>query len=331
MDTTTRFTVESADEGRLDSLLARHLDLSRTQAATLIANGRVRVDARAEKASFRPERGALVVVQVPVEPAARTITPEDIPLSVLYEDEELLVVDKPAGMVVHPAPGNWTGTLVNALRGRGQALAESADAGRAGLVHRLDKDTSGLIVVAKTERAHRVLGKAIADRRVSRRYAALSWGHLSGDRLTVDRPIARDAGDRKRMAIAIGGRASRTDFFRLARFDSTDLLRAHLHSGRTHQIRVHLASVGHPVVGDEVYGGGRGREASRANASLPPRRQFLHAAWLVFQHPSSGERMDFRSPLPTDLSACLTATSAMPDLIAHANPLEYLDFYRVTD
>ena len=197
VDTTTRFTVESADEGRLDSLLARHLDLSRTQAATLIANGRVRVDARAEKASFRPERGALVVVQVPVEPAARTITPEDIPLSVLYEDEELLVVDKPAGMVVHPAPGNWTGTLVNALRGRGQALAESADAGRAGLVHRLDKDTSGLIVVAKTERAHRVLGKAIADRRVSRRYAALSWGHLSGDRLTVDRPIARDAGDRK--------------------------------------------------------------------------------------------------------------------------------------
>jgi 23S rRNA pseudouridine1911/1915/1917 synthase len=329
VDRTSRFTVEAADEGRLDTLIARRLDVSRTQAATLIATGRVRVDTRAEKASFRPERGAEVEVEFPVAAATRRVAPEDIPLTVVYEDDALMVVDKPAGMVVHPAPGNWSGTLVNALRGRGQPLAEGSDATRAGLVHRLDKDTSGLIVIAKTERAHRVLGKAIADRRISRRYAALSWGHITGDTLTVDRPIARDPADRKRMAVALAGRASRTDFYRLARFESCDLLRAHLHSGRTHQIRVHLASLGHPVVGDEIYGGGGVRAATRYKVSLPLQRQFLHAAWLVFEHPSSGERMDFRSPLPEDLRASLITASAMPDLIAHPDPLEYLDFYRV--
>ena len=325
MDTTRRFTVDVVDDGRLDTLVARRLDLSRTQAATLIASGRVQVDARAEKASFRPVPGSEVVVDMPLAPAERSVLPEQIPLVVVHEDADLLVVDKPAGMVVHPAPGNWTGTLVNALRGRGQDLAEGSGDVRAGLVHRLDKDTSGLIVVAKTERAHRVLGKAIAERRVSRRYAALSRGHLTADRLTVDRPIARDPNDRKRMAVSVAGRASRTDFFRLARFESCDLLRAHLHSGRTHQIRVHLASIGHPVLGDETYGTGD----ERRFMALPRRRQFLHAAWLVFQHPTSGALMDFRSPLPKELREALTAVAAMPDLIAHPDPLEYLDFYRV--
>jgi 23S rRNA pseudouridine1911/1915/1917 synthase len=192
-------------------------------------------------------------------------------------------------------------------------------------VHRLDKDTSGLIVVAKTDRAHRVLGKAIAERRVSRRYAALSWGHLAGDTLTVDRPIARDTGDRRRMAIALAGRSARTDFVRLARFESCDLLRAHLHSGRTHQIRVHLASIGHGVVGDETYGG----TAARRMVGLPPKRHFLHAAWLVFKHPVTGEIMDFRSPLPEDLRESLVSVSGMDELIAHPDPLEYLGFYRV--
>ena len=329
MDTTTRrFTVEPGDDGRLDTLLARRLDLSRTQAAALIDTGRVRVDARAEKASFRPEFGAEVVVEMPAGPLPRTVIPEDIPISVIFEDDELMVVDKPAGMVVHPAPGNWSGTLVNALRGRGQSLAEGGDETRAGLVHRLDKDTSGLIVVAKTERAHRILGKAITDRRVSRRYAALVSGHLAGDTLTVDRPIARDPNDRKRMAIVPAGRASRTDFYRLARFESCDLLRAHLHSGRTHQIRVHLASIGHPVVGDEVYGRPTA-SGPQVEGRLARGRQFLHAAWLVFQHPSSGERMDFRSPLPDDLRQSLIAMWGAPELIAHPDPLDYLGFYRV--
>jgi 23S rRNA pseudouridine1911/1915/1917 synthase len=234
-------------------------------------------------------------------------------------------VDKPAVMVVHPAPGNWTGTLVNALKGRGGSLAEGPGAERAGLVHRLDKDTSGLIVVARTDRALRVLGKAIAERRVARRYAVLSWGHIERDLLRVDRPIARDPNDRKRMAVTLAGRAARTDFHRLARFEQCDLLRAHLHSGRTHQIRVHLASVGHPVVGDDAYGGG----GARRLMELPPRRHFLHAAWLVFKHPVTGELLDFRSKLPDDLRRSLMAASEMADLIAHPDPLEYLGFYRV--
>jgi 23S rRNA pseudouridine1911/1915/1917 synthase len=324
VDRTRRFTVDAGDDGRLDTLVARRLDLSRTQAATLIATGRVRVGGRAEKASFRPETGAGVEVELPA-PAAHPLVGEDIPLVIVHEDDDLLVVDKPAGMVVHPAPGNWTGTLVNALKGRAKPLAEGAGEARAGLVHRLDKNTSGLLVVAKTDRAHRALAKAIAERRVSRRYAALCWGHLARETLTVDRPIARDTRDRKRMAIALAGRAARTDFVRLARFRSCDLLRAQLHSGRTHQIRVHLASIGHPVVGDETYGTG----GARRLAPLPAGRQFLHAAWLVFAHPVTGAVMDLRSPLPDDLRQSLIAVAGMPELIAHPDPLEYLGFYRV--
>ena len=324
MDRTRRFTVEGDDAARLDLLVARRLDLSRSQAATLIATGAVLVDGRRQKASFKAEAGNEVVVELP-ETAARTVEGEDIPLSIVFEDDELLVVDKPAGMVVHPAPGNWTGTLVNALKGRGKALATGAAAERAGLVHRLDKDTSGLIVVAKTERALRTLGKAITERRVARRYAVLSWGHTEKDDFTVDRPIGRDPNNRKRMTIASSGRAARTDFHRLARFDTSELLRAHLHSGRTHQIRVHLESVGHPVVGDDTYGGG----GARRLMGLPPKRHFLHAAWLVFRHPVTGDLLDFRSRLPEDLRQSLITASDMADLIAHPDPLEYLGFYRV--
>ncbi|MEK7240516.1 MAG: RluA family pseudouridine synthase, partial [Gemmatimonadota bacterium] len=257
-------------------------------------------------------------------PPGREVLPEQIPLSVPFEDESLLVVDKAAGMVVHPAPGNWTGTLVNALKGRGQPLADGAGEERAGLVHRLDKDTSGLMVVAKTDRALRVLSKAIAERRVMRRYAALCWGHLPDDAVSVDKPLARDPNDRLRMAVVATGRTARTDFARLARFMSTDLLRCHLHSGRTHQIRVHLASIGHPVVGDDTYGGGGARRV----VGLPPQRHFLHAAWLVFTHPVSGERLEFRSPLPEELRQSLLTVAELPDLIASPNPLDYFDFYR---
>ena len=161
---------------------------------------------------------------------------------------------------------------------------------------------------------------------MSRRYAALSCGHLRGDTLTVDRPVARDANNRKRMAVSEAGRPARTDFTRLARFESCDLLRAQLHSGRTHQIRVHLASVGHPVVGDAVYGG-----ADFGPTGLPPRRQFLHAAWLVFQHPTTLARVDLRSPLPDDLRHALVTVAEMPELIAQPDPLDYLAFYRVDD
>ena len=259
-------------------------------------------------------------------PVGREVTPEDIPVRIAYEDEEIVVVDKPAGMVVHPAPGNWSGTLVNALMGRGQGLAAGGGPERAGLVHRLDKETSGLLVVAKTDRAHRVLSAAIAERRVSRRYACLAWGHLDADRTTVDKPLARDPNDRKRVAVRPDGRTARTDFVRLARYESTDLLRAHLHTGRTHQIRVHLSSLGHPVVGDDTYGGGGGRRL----VDLPPKRHFLHAAWLVFTHPASGAELDVRSPLPADLRRSLAAAAgeSSHEWLSHPDPLEYLGFYR---
>jgi 23S rRNA pseudouridine1911/1915/1917 synthase len=312
-----------ADAPRLDLFIAASLDISRTQAATLIANGMVAVNGGAERASYRPVEGDTVVVTI-APPASRPVVAEDIPLSVAYEDEELLVVDKPAGMVVHPAPGNWSGTLVNALKGRGGDLSELGGDEREGIVHRLDKETSGLLLVAKTDRAHRLLGAAMQRREIVRRYAALSWGHLSEDRVTVDKPIARDPRDRKRMAIVSTGRAARTDFVRLARFDAVDLLRAHLHTGRTHQIRVHLASIGHPVVGDDTYGGGGGRKL----IALPGKRHFLHAAWLRFRHPASGAMIELRSALPSDLVRSMVS-AAGPDIsFSDADPLEYFGFFR---
>jgi 23S rRNA pseudouridine1911/1915/1917 synthase len=282
----------------------------------------VLVDGRREKASYRPESGELVRVEIP-KVEKRPISGEDIPIRVVYEDEALLVVDKPAGMVVHPAPGNWTGTLVNALLGRGGSLSSEGEPERAGMVHRLDKETSGLLIVAKTDRAHRVLSASIAARRVVRRYAVMTWGHLSSDTLTIDKPIARDPRDRKRMAIVNKGRPAKTDLLRLARFDAGDLLRAHLHSGRTHQIRVHLASIGHPVIGDDVYGGGGGRRV----AGLPPKRHFLHAAWLAFNHPVTGEPLDFRSPLPADLRSALAVMAGEHAIPDDADPLTTLRFY----
>lgn len=314
------------DGARLDTLIATRLGVSRTRAATLIAEGRVTVSGRREKASYRPEPAESIVTEVP-EPTGRPVLPEQIPLSVVYEDDDLLVVDKPAGMVVHPAPGNWSGTLVNALMGRGGALPDEPDTApeetRAGLVHRLDKETSGLLLVAKADGIHAALAADLAARRITRRYAALAWGHLDGETVTVTASIGRDPRDRKRMAVVSEGRTARTDFVRIARLPHADLLRAHLHTGRTHQIRVHLASVGHPVVGDDTYGGGGGRRL----VALPPGRHFLHAAWLRFRHPRTGATLDLRSPLPSDLAHSLATAAELPDLLTHPDPLAYLGFF----
>jgi 23S rRNA pseudouridine1911/1915/1917 synthase len=317
-----------AGEGapRLDLFIAGSLDISRTQAATLIATAQVQVAGRLERASYRPAPGEVVVVEIPA-PTARSVEGEAIPLVVAYEDDDVLVVDKPAGMVVHPAPGHWTGTLVNALKGRGGPLSELGGEDREGIVHRLDKETSGLLLVAKTDRAHRVLGAAMARREIVRRYAALCWGHLDADRISVEKPIARDPRDRKRMAVVSTGRAARTDFTRLARFDVVDLLRAHLHTGRTHQIRVHLASVGHPVVGDDTYGGGGGRRL----VTMPPTRHFLHAAWLRFRHPASGEPVELRSLLPPELVTALASAAGADSSMIGPDPLEYFGFFRDDD
>jgi len=317
-----RFTAPP-DAPRLDVLVAQQLDISRNHAATLIANGHVLVGGHREKASYRAAAGEEIDVTVP-PPVSREVLGEQIPLSIKYEDDDVVVIDKPAGMVVHPAPGNWTGTLVNALKGRGETLSSTDDPTREGIVHRLDKETSGLLLVAKTDRAHRSLGAAMAQRTISRRYAVMCWGHLAEELVTVDRPIARDPRDRKRMAVLATGKPAKTAFVRLARYDPGELLRAHLYTGRTHQIRVHLASIGHPVIGDDTYGGGGGRKL----VALPPKRHFLHAAWLLFKHPVTGEEIDVRSPLPEDLRTALVRVSdgtLSPEL---PDPLDALGFFR---
>src|SRR4051812_10664990 len=313
-----------SDAPRLDVLVATQLDLSRNHAATLIANGHVLVNGRREKASYKTRVGEKVVVDLPA-PAGRDIVGESIPLDVVHEDDDVLVINKAAGMVVHPAPGNWSGTLVNALKGRGGPLSEGTGEGREGIVHRLDKQTSGLLLVAKTDRAHRVLGAALQARQITRRYAALCWGHLNAEHVTVDKPLDRDPRDRTKVAIVAEGRPAKTDFHRLARFESVDLLRAHLHTGRTHQIRVHLSSIGHPVVGDDTYGGGGGRRL----VSLPPQRHFLHAAWLGFAHPATGHALEFRAPLPTDLERSLSIAAGDDAAPAGTDALEHFGFYQL--
>ena len=239
---------------------------------------------------------------------ASILQPEPIPLDISYEDDQLLVVNKAAGLVVHPAPGHGSGTLVNALLHHVGELPGIGGVRRPGIVHRLDKDTSGLMIVAKTEVAHRALSSALKRREVRRLYVAVAWGHVKSDRFTVDAPIARSSTNRRRMGIVEGGRNAVTHFTRLERWRAADLLEARLETGRTHQIRVHLESIGHPVVGDRDYGGGGDRRVSgpdrvwaRQLAAKTP-RQFLHAAELVFLHPVTKETIRVRSALPSDLA-----------------------------
>ena len=329
---------------RLDRFLADQLALSRTQAARLIADKRVTAAGRPLRASALLERGAEVSVEFPPEAPPRTYAPVTPPqagvgggVRFVYEDEHLAVLDKPAGLVVHPGPGHWDDTLVNVLVGRGTPLSTGGGSapgeGRPGIVHRLDKDTSGLLLVAKTDLAHRRLARAIEQRRVERRYAALAWGHFAKSPVEITAPIDRHPEDRKRMTVKAGGRHAVSYVTVVARFAQTDLLRVTLGTGRTHQIRVHLGHVGHPVVGDREYafGGSRRvtaaerRDAERLEALAP--RQLLHAAALTFAHPVTGARLALQSEWPADLRAALAAASADPNLLAEANPLQYLRFF----
>ena len=325
------FCVCAESTERLDRFLADQLQLSRTQAARLIADKAVLVSGVVARASRLLARGDRVSVAIPSAQPPRQLRPANIPLTIVWEDEHFAVIDKPAGLVVHPAPGHWDDTMVNALVARGTALGGGVQ-GRPGIVHRLDRDTSGLMLVAKTDLAHRRLSHLLGARRIVRAYAALAWGHFSESPTVLEAPLARHPRDRKRMAISSTGRPARTDAYVIARFDSVDLLRLELHSGRTHQIRVHLEHAGHPIVGDPVYGGGGSRRisgAARASADALERaagRQALHAAWLAFRHPLTGAALEFRSEWPPDLRAAL-AIAAGEELVARSDPLTYLLFF----
>jgi 23S rRNA pseudouridine1911/1915/1917 synthase len=294
------FVVDPVDGGRrIDSVVGeRDAVGSRAEAQRLIEAERVLVDGRPVAKRQRVATGQRIEVWLaPPVPAA--LTAEDVPLRIRYEDESLLVVDKPAGVVTHPSRGHPSGTLVHGLLSRG---IEGGSTDRPGIVHRLDRDTSGLLVVAKTARAHRRLQQMVRDRQVDRRYLVLVHGQAPAA-MAVDRPIGRDRRNRTRISVDTDRpREARTSFRRLGQYGPVSLLDARLDTGRTHQIRVHLQAVGLPVVGDPVYG--RGGERYGLN------RQFLHAYRLTFPHPETGEEIDVESPLPADLQRVLDRVSA---------------------
>ncbi|MDE3004661.1 MAG: RluA family pseudouridine synthase, partial [Gemmatimonadota bacterium] len=246
-------TVQPGESERLDRFVSDRLELSRTRVQKLLADGRITLDGRRPRKSEILEPGDVVDVEVPT-PAPVDIVAEDLPLTIVYEDEHLLVVDKEAGVVVHPAPGHRSGTLVNALLWHVPDIEGVGGRARPGIVHRLDRDTSGLLVVAKVDATHRALSDAIKARRVKRFYLAAAWGHISESPLLVEAPIGRDPKNRKRMAIVEDGREATTRFEVRERWLRADLLHVALKTGRTHQIRVHLEHLGHPVIGDATYG-----------------------------------------------------------------------------
>ncbi len=315
---THELTVAEGVDGRLDRFVARALDLSRTRVQALIADGRVTVGGAPAKKSDPAVPGTLVRVVVPPAEAV-DIAAEDLPVDLVFEDDELAVVNKAAGMVVHPAPGHRSGTLVNALLWHMPDIAGVGGRLRPGIVHRLDRNTSGLLVVAKTDRAHQGLSDQLRRRKMKRLYLAAAWGHLDEATVTIDAPIGRDPRDRKRMSVLERGRAAVTRVRVRESWERADLLDVALKTGRTHQIRVHLAHLGHPVVGDDVYGlgwergmGGPARAWAQELARRTP-RQFLHAAQLAFDHPVSGERMRFAAPLPPDLAPVAAWARGRPE------------------
>jgi len=300
-------TAQPGETARLDRFVSDRLELSRTRVQRLLADGRITLHGRRPRKSEVVQPGDVIEVEVPTVQAV-DIVAEDLPIEIVHEDDHLLVINKAAGMVVHPAPGHRSGTLVNALLWHVPNIEGVGGRARPGIVHRLDRDTSGLLVVAKTDAAHRDLSEAIKARRVKRFYLAAAWGHLAESPVVVEAPIGRDPRDRKRMAIVDDGRNATTRFEVRERWLRADLLHVALKTGRTHQIRVHLEHVGHPVIGDATYGlgweRGLGGPTRRWVDELARRmkRQFLHAAELRFRHPATREEMSFESSLPPDLA-----------------------------
>ncbi|HEY8343542.1 MAG TPA: RluA family pseudouridine synthase [Calditerricola sp.] len=292
------WTVEEPDVGeRIDRFLAaQEEDWSRAQVQKWIKEGRVTVNGEPVKANYRLEPDDEIVLRVP-PPKDLAVEPEPMELDIVYEDGDVVVVNKPRGLVVHPAPGHLSGTLVNGLLYHCRDLSGIGGVLRPGIVHRIDKDTSGLLVVAKNDRAHLSLARQFKDHTVTRRYVALVHGEVAHDRGTIDAPIGRDPHNRQRMAVLPKtGKPAVTHFAVLERFPGYTLLELKLETGRTHQIRVHMKFIGHPVVGDPKYG---------PRKTLPIDGQALHAGVLGFVHPRTGEYLEFRAPLPEDMERLL--------------------------
>ena len=289
---------EESKNQRLDAFLASSLDgLTRSQAARLIESGEVAVNGETAGKSYKLAGGEDIAVTLP-EPEPVEAVPQDIPLDVVYEDADVIVVNKPSGMVVHPAPGHPDGTLVNALLYHcAGTLSGVGGALRPGIVHRIDRDTSGLIIAAKNDAAHQYLSAQLADHTLARTYECIVVGSLREDRGTVDAPIARHPTDRKRMAVVAGGREAVTHWEVIARYPGYTHVRCRLETGRTHQIRVHMAYIGHPILGDTVYG---------AKKEVPGLTgQCLHAVGLRFLHPRTHEVVELSCPLPEEFTRML--------------------------
>lgn len=296
------FTVTAEEAGkRIDKVIAERLgdDYSRTFAQALIQKEMVLLNSSPVKARYLAKEGDNVSVTIP-PPEKNELLPEDIPLNVLYEDDWIIVIDKPAGIVVHPGAGNKTGTIVNALLHHCGKLPAGSDELRPGVVHRLDKDTSGVLLVAKNDRALRSLSKQFQKRAVKKRYLAVVKGELPVDNGIIEVPIARSASDRKKMGVELErGKKARTAYHVIRRFKGFTMVNLDLETGRTHQIRVHMKHIGHPIVGDSTYGRSDG-----------VKRQALHAEMIGFTHPDTGKYMEFTSPVPEDMREIIEKITA---------------------
>lgn len=292
-------TAEAEDAGtRADVFLAAKLGVSRSNMQKLLEDGRVKRGEKIIKANYKVRAGEMFVVDIP-EPEPIEAVPENIPLDIIYEDDDVVVLNKARGMVVHPAPGNYTGTLVNALLYHCSNLSGINSAIRPGIVHRLDKDTSGIMIVAKNDSAHISLSQQIQSKTAVRTYLAVVRGNIKTDSGTIETQIARDKTDRKKMAVVKdGGRDAITDYEVLERFGKYTLVRCKLRTGRTHQIRVHMEYLGYPLVGDPKY--------SPMKTPFGIKGQALHSHTLEFTHPRTGERMKFEAPLPEDMHKIIT-------------------------
>ena len=304
---TLRIELNQHDAGkRLDHAVHRHFpQVSRARVQDWIKHGRVLVNGNASRASYIVRLPDSIDVE-PADPAPFRATPEQIPLTILYEDPDVVAIDKPAGMVVHSGAGVHSGTLVNALLHHFHQLSQTAGELRPGIVHRLDRYTSGVLLVARNDAAHQRLAEQFAGRQVEKTYLALVHGKLKEDRGRIEKPIARDPRQRIRMTARLAhGRAAWSEYHVLRRFDGFTFLEIRIGTGRTHQIRVHLASIGHPVVGDRLYGA-----PAKIGSAPTLARYFLHAHRIKFHQPSTGEPVTVESPLPADLEAWLSQLSA---------------------